>query len=340
MLDLKPVFMSLEPPPTSETLVSVFSAAVVAGHERFRIARDRDNRALLLISVPTAADRSAAAPFALEHLHVEQARECRIRHHNGDVEDGLFTIIACQSTDVVLRDHFLLVAGFFAEMLGRTPEPAAVTQAIQTLVELFRAMQQPPRKAVQGLWAEVFVLAESRDPEVLARSWHVLPEDRYDFGNGPDRVEVKSVAGSRRIHQFSLSQLSPPEGSTVLVASVLIERLGGGVSLDELLTIVRRRLGAHPDLILRVDLTVATTLGRLLRSALRERFDLEGARSSLAFFDVTQIPSVVGPIPREVTDIRFRSDLTALRGVNPHCFQAGSPLYAALPLGEPPPCTA
>ena len=118
------------------------------------------------------------------------------------------------------------------------------------------------------------------------------------------------------------------------MASVLVERSGGGTSLEELLAAIRRRLGAHPDLVLRVEQVVATTLGSTLRAGLRERFDLELARNSVAFFDIAQIPSIAGPIPREVTDIRFRSDLTGLSSVQPHQFEDGSQLFAALKRGD------
>jgi hypothetical protein len=223
-----------------------------------------------------------------------------------------------------------LIAGFFVEMLGKSPASSAVSDAIRTIVELFRALQQPPRKAVQGLWAEVLLIAESSKPETLIRSWHVLPEDRYDFSSGADRLEVKSTGGAQRVHHFSLEQLRPPAGTTTLVASVRVERSGGGASLEELLAALRHRLTIQADLMLRVEVVVASTLGNSLRAGLRERFDLELARGSVALFDIVQIPTITGPIPREITDVRFRSDLTGLVSVQPHVFKNGSQFFDAL----------
>src|SRR4029078_3598315 len=98
------------------------------------------------------------------------------------------------------------------------------SDAIATIVELFRSLQAPPRKSVQGLWSELFLIAEARHPTLLLRAWHATPGDRYDFNLGTARLEVKSVAGAVRHHHFSLAQLSPTGGTTALVASLFIER--------------------------------------------------------------------------------------------------------------------
>ena len=95
------------------------------------------------------------------------------------------------------------------------------------LIELFRAMTTPSRKSVQGLWAELFLIAQSRQPTILVDAWHMLPEDRYDFAMDDQRIEVKSFSGSLRQHHFSLEQLQPPEGVKTLIASMLVEGFTG-----------------------------------------------------------------------------------------------------------------
>ena len=102
------------------------------------------------------------------------------------------------------------------------------------LIELFRAMSEPPRKSVQGLWAELFVISRSHHPSILIDAWHTMIEDQYDFAMGNQRIEIKSFSGDVRNHHFSLEQLHPPTGVIALVGSILVARSQAGESLHDL----------------------------------------------------------------------------------------------------------
>ena len=94
--------------------------------------------------------------------------------------------------------------------LPAVPSREHVSSAVETLVDLFRQISQPPRKTVLGLWAELLIISRSSDPGKLVSCWHSQPEDRFDFASGVDRLEVKAAAGRLKIHHFSLEQLRPP----------------------------------------------------------------------------------------------------------------------------------
>jgi hypothetical protein len=81
-----------------------------------------------------------------------------------------------------------------------------------------------PRKSVQGLWAELFLMARLRDPSALVAAWHSQLGDLYDFSAGSQRIEVKSAIGRIRRHHFTLEQVLPIPRTRVLIASVLVER--------------------------------------------------------------------------------------------------------------------
>jgi hypothetical protein len=171
-------------------------------------------------------------------------------------------------------------------------------------------MTEPPRKSLQGLWAELFVIAQANDPVTLAGAWHTAPEDLYDFSLGNQRIEVKSARGRVRRHFFTLEQLNPPPGMKLVIASVLIEASGEGVSLVELLEQIRVQLSGRADLMLRVEKVVGLTLGESWRHAIEERFNYRLAEESLSFYEPEQIPQISSDIPSEVSEVRFRSDLT------------------------------
>jgi hypothetical protein len=200
------------------------------------------------------------------------------------------------------------------------------------LVELFRAMEVPRGKTVQGFWAELLLMARSRRPEVLLRAWHSVPEDRYDFSDGPLRIEVKSAVGGVRVHHFSLAQLLPVAGVRVVVASVLVQRAGGGTSVADLLALVRGRAGGTAELLLHADRVTALTLGASWRAALDERFDLEVAERSLRFFDSSAVPAPSPVLPPGVSEVSFRADLSTVPSVGPEWMRGSGHLFeAALP---------
>jgi hypothetical protein len=234
-----------------------------------------------------------------------------ISHPDGQREEGDFTIIKCSSADPSLFPHFLRILSPIITTLGVTPTPAAVRRAISGLVDLFQALTTPAKKSVQGLWAELLLIRGASDPLALVGAWHALPSERMDFLSGQQRIEVKSSSNRRRVHHFSLVQLTPPASTQLVVASLFVESVGGGLSMRRLSDDVRAILAPDPVLLTRFDAVFYATLGASWSDAMDECFDLELATESLQFIDHAEIPKLAGPIPTTVSDVRFTSDVSA-----------------------------
>lgn len=310
MLDLIPLFDSLKTPVAPTTDTSRFSAHRIPEYEKHRLAKDVLGAPCLLISVADKTSEGQSVPILLEHLSVQHDMDCRITTPDGTAERGRFTVVQCVGADSSLHVQFLRVLSPIIIMLGPTPSQAQVSNLIDTLAELFRALTQPARKSVQGLWAELFLIARAREPHLLVSSWHVTPEDRYDFSAGSQRIEVKSASGRTREHYFSLEQLHPPSGTTLLVTSLFVERAGGGTSLEQLITRVRRCVSDNSSLVLHIDRITHLTLGNTWSRAMSERFDFELAKESLAFYAEKSIPKLSADLPVGISEVRFKSDLS------------------------------
>jgi hypothetical protein len=113
-----------------------------------------------------------------------------------------------------------------------------------------------------------------------------------------------------RAHFLSADQCRPPPGTIGILVSMFVETTGGGMSLQELLREIERRLAADSDLMLKVQETLAESLGEALPAALAMRFDERLAKASLQLYDLAVVPAVRDGIPSEVTQVRFRSDLS------------------------------
>ncbi|MBK9715413.1 MAG: PD-(D/E)XK motif protein [Kouleothrix sp.] len=238
MLNLVALFEALEPPTVSEDSDGRFAACPIPGFEQSRIAKDETGAPALLIQ----AKEERASPFvsiSLEHLSVLHNIECAISHPSGSQEVGRFSVVRCIAGDRYLYQYFLQMLEGVVLSLGSSPSQKEITRAINTLVELFRVIEEPARKSVQGFWAELLVIAQASEPMALVTAWHSNVLDVYDFNAGNQRIEIKSASGRVRQHHFGLAQLQPPPGTKVLIASIFMEQAGAGVSLAELIAIVR-----------------------------------------------------------------------------------------------------
>lgn len=312
MPTLVEVFDAL-PTPAGQPGATIFSARPASGAETHRVAKQVNAAPALLISVGPGQTTPRPASVELENIQVQHDVECVVSQPGGAQERGRFSVILCKGEGRELHAYFLRVSEPLLQVLGANPTRAQVSRAIDQLVELFSAMSLPSRKSVQGLWAEVFIIARAADPAVLIESWHANPEDRYDFGTGSQRIEVKSCSSAPRRHHFTLEQLTPPPGVRVLVASAFVQRTGNGVSISDFIDRLREAV-PRPDLILRLERLVATTLGDCWPHGLRDHFDEQVAEDSLRFFWSSSIPSIPAALPASLTQVRFVADLS---GVEP-----------------------
>ena len=330
MVDLTTAFSTLELP-TGAFSGLRFSAMPVDEFPNHRIGVDR--RGLPCLLVATAGGYEASGPpLVLEHVSLQQGVDCQITEPDGTSEVHRLTLVQCTDSDQTLRAYFLKICGTIVGVLGNEPTGDDVTRTLQHLVELFRALEKPPRKSVLGIWSELFVISRATDVLTLARAWHLRPEERFDFSLGCQRLEVKAASGRRREHHFALEQVVPVSATQIVIASLLVERSSAGTSVSDLLTSIRSAARDDADLLLHIDEVVAAALGVAWRRAMDERFDDRLAASTLAFFNSGIVPKPTTAPPPEVSEVHFKSDLSrcaespleALR-------QAGGLLAAVLP---------
>jgi hypothetical protein len=205
-----------------------------------------------------------------------------------------------------------MIVNHFLDALGQAPTTDHVASAVDSLVLLFQKLSRSPRREVQGLFGELIVIDASSDPATLLDAWHADPGDRFDFTFTSSRLEVKTNASRQRSHEFSFEQCAPPPGTTATLASLFVETAGGGLSLRTLVERIEARFGSRPNLIVKLHSVLADALGAALLEGLEQRFDEQLAQSSLAFYDLSRIPAVRGPLPPEVTAVRFRSEIAGV----------------------------
>jgi len=143
----------------------------------------------------------------------------------------------------------------------------------------------------------------------MVAAWHREPGERFDFSAGPQRLEVKSSSSRQREHAFSLEQITPTGGLRIAVASVFVERIGGGLSVRELFGETRNLVSSEPELVTRFDTVFFSSLGSSWADAMDERFDWELATESILYYGAESVPRPENRTPQSVFDVRFRAQL-------------------------------
>lgn len=300
-------------PPTPVEGEGAFRVIAIPGLCRHYVGRNAQSQPCLLLG----SERGAFyAPVRLALLEARFGNLHRIHPVDGDEREELLSVITCTSHDMQAQAYFLHVCEMILRIVGAQPSLDTIVHSVQRLIEIFRRLSRPATRALNGLVGELFLIAASRNPRACVAAWRSSDVDRFDFSTGNVRLDVKASADRLRIHHLSAEQCRPPAGTVGLLASLFIEASGGGQSLRELVERIETVLGGDDGLILKLQETVAETLGDGLLSAMGARFDDRLALASLRFYDLATVPAIRDGVPPEVSGVHFRSDLTQTEPVD------------------------
>lgn len=307
----------------------VYETARIAPGSRYRIGRDREGNAVVLIETTGVAGAASLPDFTGRHLQISHAVGCAIREAGADVGRGQFSVVICADADDHLKQRFFEIIETILRSLGEAPEAEALRRVVAGLIELFRLTTQAPRGTIQGLWAELWVIAHAGKPAILLDAWHAEHTDVYDFNSGLERLEIKSAGKRVRRHHFSHRQLCPPIGTRAVIASLFVESSGRGPTISSLHEQIRVCV-SDPRALMRLDHIVADILGTDWRAGIDASFDSELASESLQFYRANDVPSLPADTPRGISDIRYISDLSATEALTSVEMLGYGDLFAAV----------
>jgi hypothetical protein len=299
---LRELFESLARP-SHGTAGAAFAVVPIADDTSQLMGKDRSGFPALLVQ--SDADGAVLSRVELQHLSIDPNVHCEVTMPDGQHWVGSYTLIRCRGDDELQEMFFRLVSGLL-NWRGSTPTQANLAQSLMKLVDLFRALTAPPRKSLQGLWAELLLIASACDPVRLLDAWHADPTELYDFNDESHRIEVKSCSGRVRVHTFRLDQLYPPPGSLCVIVSTVAQRAGGGTTVEELVDEISEACAKRPDLQVKLRTIVTETIGAEWRSAARTRFDRNEAAATRAMFMCDRVPRIqMSKIPAGISHVRF-----------------------------------
>jgi len=220
--------------------------------------------------------------------------------------DLFYAVIELTENNDALIDWFFGVVAALCDRLKQTQSVSQLEEELLYLVELFASFGGEKQATLIGLWAELLVIREAKDPSCSADAWHSETNAKWDFLSGGYGVEVKASIGDKRRHTFSLEQFQEP--TNLLLASVILRESEHGLSLSKLLDDVLKRL-EEPERS-KVQTIALETIGDNNQAASDLRFNLNDAIDDLKFFRAIDVPHIQFPAPAGVTQVKYQSDLS------------------------------
>lgn len=264
------------------------------------------------------SDNNLMQNLNAELLSVEYNVLCNIIDEGTVFDDQHFTIITLRSDNEQLHKMFIDVFLVMLDSLPQEPSNIQIASKVENLLSIFAKLKRRPIHKIQGLWAELLLIEQSKEPTTVACAWHALPDSKYDFTMGGDKVEVKSTSSEERKHHFSLDQLNPSPNSRLLICSVIVRESAlaeNGLSVFDLYDRIIQKV-SDSNVRIHISEVIADTLGSDFYAAQQKHFDYIEGCDRLALFDYNEVPKIFrDSVPEHVSEVRFTADLTHLKDV-------------------------
>lgn len=302
------IFASFQALPSATTAVD-FAALPLPGTRGDFLAKASDGGPVFLLQDSSPASYSPT--IELKHISVQFHSTCRVTNGGGAVADQ-FAVISCNAAVPELHEVFIRCLAATVEQLPAVASTSDLQRCVQSLLDLFRALGRPNSREVTGLWAELFVIAKSRNVAQALRAWHADQLERFDFSLPSGRLEVKATVNELRQHDFALEQLRSPLDGAGYIASVLLQAQSGGVGVIDLGNEIEGSVATEPTLRQKLWENIAAALGNDFSDRLDRAFDASYAARSLAVYAMNDVPTLHQPKDPRITAVRFRVDLSAV----------------------------
>ena len=308
-MSLFDVFLEIEIPQTENP--KLFNATALSDFPFAKIGVNYLGFPVILISSKFDQLHLSQKNIKLKYIELTHNLECKVSE-NGKSKIDNYSVIIFKSNEETLQNYFLGIAQSLLNSLSKKPTQKEVFETFKNFVEIFRSLTETPTKTIQGLWAELILIEQSKKPITLINYWHNIPEEKFDFNADSEKIEVKSNSNLERVHIFTAEQLNPKNDSQVIIASIFTKQVSNGLNILNLLDKIDNRITDN-ELIEKVYRIVSKTLGNTFEQTTKIKFDYDLAKNSLRFYrhqDISKVERI--NIPQRVSEVKFKSDLSNL----------------------------
>lgn len=323
-MSLIDVFLELEIPQTENP--KLFNAIALIDFPFAKIGVNNLGFPVVLISSKFDQTYLSQKNIRLKYIELTHNLECKISE-NGKTKFDNYSVIIFKSNEQKFQGYFWEIVQSLLKSLSERPTQKEVVETFNNFIEIFRSLTESPTKTIQGLWAELILIEQSKKPETLINYWHNKTEEKFDFNADKEKIEVKSSSSLERVHIFSAEQLNPKTDSQVIIASIFTKQVTNGLTILDLIDRIDKSI-ENIELKEKVFTITSKTLGNTFEQSIKIKYDYDLAINSLRFYrhqDISKVERI--NIPERVTEVKFKSDLTDIDPLNPSILLNNSQLF-------------
>ncbi|WP_149206076.1 PD-(D/E)XK motif protein [Flavobacterium johnsoniae] len=312
-MSLIDVFLEIEIPQTEN--LKLFNATALSDFPFAKIGVNYLGFPVVLISSKFDQIHLSQKNIKLKYIELTHNLECKVSE-NGKSKIDNYSVIIFKSNEETFQNYFLGIAQSLLNSLSKKPTQKEVYETFKNFVEIFRSLTGMPTKTIQGLWAELILIEQSKNPGTLINYWHNIPEEKFDFNADDEKIEVKSSSNLERVHIFTAEQLNPTIDSQLIIASIFTKQVSNGLNILDLLNKIDKRI-IEIELKEKIFRIVSKTLGDTFEQSTKIKYDYDLAKKSLRFYrhqDISKVERV--NIPERVSEVKFKSDLTNIKPID------------------------
>ena len=303
---LEEIFKKLETP--TEKKEDIYKTQLILG-KYHRLGKNYNGLPSILIN--TKKNNESVAPYKGMSIRLRFNINCKIHEEN---EKQNYTILSCISKDEQIIKIFLDICQTTISQLGKEPTPKEISEKTQMLIDLFKEM---PNKlsSIVGLWGELFLIASSRNIPKSLEAWHQHAEDKYDFYDNNEALEVKCTSKTDRKHTFKHDQLVSNLKDHYVASIMISDDPVKGLSVVDLYEDIKKRCKLD-NLNNKLKKIFFKIVGKTPYEELNEyRYNFDYSKKNVMYYKLKDISTLVNE-DDSVTDISYKIDLSRKKNVD------------------------
>lgn len=235
--------------------------------------------------------------------------ECNVRVQfelDGVQDKTIAHIIRCYCNSAKERDIFLELCPLFEEASVADNQEESLLEAVTILSSFFANNIEPSDIELQGLYAELYTMWSYRLVVNLGKYWQSQQRMTFDFSLTDNiKIEVKSTVKNERKHHFRHEQLME-DPYVVYIISYLMRRDDEGLSLYDLINMVKPLLSKEPRKMMAVERFVKNTSEERLREF---RFNEGFLQQRKKVYRTVDVPKFKETTPEGVSNTEYDCNL-------------------------------
>ena len=303
---LEEIFNKLETP--TEKKEDIYKTQSILG-KYHRLGKNYNGLPSILIN--TKKNNESVAPYKGMSIRLRFNINCKIHEEN---EKQNYTILSCISKDDQIIKIFLDICQTTISQLSKEPTPKEISEKTQMLIDLFKEM---PNKlsSIVGLWGELFLIASSKNIPKSLEAWHQHAEDKYDFYDNNEALEVKCTSKTDRKHTFKHDQLVSNLKDHYVASIMISDDPIKGLSVVDLYEDIKKRCKLD-NLNNKLKKIFFKIVGKTPYEELNEyRYNFDYSKKNVMYYKLKDISTLVNE-DDSVTDISYKVDLSRKRNVD------------------------